>query len=250
MDLLKNNADYDSGHYDNIDEFKFFVQNLKNDSAPVEPLSKEELSHFIFSKNDIKNKYVRGAYYDPQLEKIISSTKLPYKAYIFPVIKDEFDNTLPAYLALYETYSALDNKLNDIFEDIPNQQQTDVVSELKLMKEIYANQNIFCFDSVSEKLLNNLWYLFNEYIYKFRVNFESFNTNYKNLLGIKDFGLRLSYKYILLSFAKDLEANKMATLCPYCSKLFAYKTRRIYCSEKCKVNASNKRQYQKKLKSK
>ena len=117
MDLLKNNDEYDAGHYNNINEFKYFVENIKNDGVPVEPLSKEELSHFIFSKKDIKNKYVRGPYYDPLLEKVISSTKLPYKAYIYPVIKDELSNTLPAYLALYETYSALDNKMRILISE-------------------------------------------------------------------------------------------------------------------------------------
>ena len=245
MYLKKQTNDYRCGLFSSKQEYLDFLQRIDLGSDKIAPLTDYEMNFFELTKQNLQNEHVRGKYYDKAIDKTLSSVKLPYNGYIYPVVKDESGNILPEYyfpLALYSPWKIQGNRLwaeTDIMPD------SSVLKELSYKIEVFENEKFFSFCTISKQLINNLWFMFSDYILKNKLDIERFNVNYANLIGIKDYGIRLSYKNLVYSFARNLEANKKARLCKNCAKLFEYKENKIYCSERCKIAASNSRRYKK-----
>lgn len=235
VDLFSHEDDNKSGGFDSIEEYNEFL--IKD----LDDITKDPPDHFFF-----------GGYPETldklEIDFFVTNNK-KQKGYLIPKVYDVKTNEpLPAYYATLVNYWYSEDKTFKGLEYPQNEDEQNIIlyeNQYNRLVSLYERDGTLNFDYPYVMIYDDIQKIAVEYIKNKHLNIDKFNKVAKELKTIEDIGVRKYLLYILTSLAEDAGEKVKIKVCKNCGKVFSFVKKKIYCSEECKIQAKNKRYYQK-----
>ena len=236
VDLFSQLDDNKSGHFSSIDEYIEFLN-----SDLLENITTNSPDHFFFGGYPMTIE-------KQELDFFVTNNK-NQKGYLIPKVYDmETNERLPAYYAILVNYWYSEDKTFKGLEYPQNEDEQNIIlyeNQYNRLVSLYERDGTLNFDYPYVMIYDDIQKIAVEYIKNKHLNIDKFNKVAKELKTIEDIGVRKYLLYILTSLAEDAGEKVKIKVCKNCGKVFSFVKKKIYCSEECKIQAKNKRYYQK-----
>ena len=235
VDLFSHEDDNKSGGFDSIEEYNEFL------TKDLDDITKDPPDHFFFGGYPISIE-------KQELDFFVTNNK-KQKGYLIPKVYDMKTNEpLPAYYTTLVNYWYSEDKTFKGLEYPQNEDEQNIIlyeNQYNRLVSGYEKDGILNFNYPYILIYDDIQKIAVEYIKEKHLDIEKFNKITKELKSIEDIGVRKYLLYILNSLADDAGEKVTIKVCKNCGKVFSYVKKKIYCSEECKIQAKNKRYYQK-----